>query len=210
MRFPTVTVPHVLLALVAATLLAPGVFSWSLAEEPVRRTPGPQADGSVVLPTQWSLRPIGKQVEVGDFPVNIAIHPDGRHAVILHCGFGPHELAVIDLETRKVLSRTRIDEAFQGLAFDGTGNRLWVSGGAAETLLPFRFEAGALVPLEAVPLRDEKLRGIPAGIAVSSTATTLYAANVWGHSVSRVRLAAADGVPVIDELPLSAEAPAPA
>ena len=113
MRFPTASVPRVLLVLVAATLLTPGVYSWSLAEEPIRRTPGPQADGSVVLPNQWSLRPTGKQVEVGDFPVNIAIHPDGRHAVILHCGFGPHELAVIDLETRKVLSRTRIDEAFQ-------------------------------------------------------------------------------------------------
>ena len=210
MRFPKVSVPRALFVLVAATLLTPGVFSWSLAEEPVRRTPGPQADGSVVLPNQWSLRPAGKQVEVGDFPVNIAIHPDGRHAVILHCGFGPHELAVIDLETRKVLSSTRIDEAFQGLAFDGTGNRLWVSGGAAETLLPFRFEAGALVPLEAVPLRDEKLRGIPSGIAVDSTATTLYAANVWGQSVSRVQLAVADGAPVIDELLLSAEAPAPA
>ena len=149
-------------------------------------------------------------MEVGDFPVNIAIHPDGRHAVILHCGFGPHELALLDLETRKVLSRTRVDEAFQGLAFDSTGNRLYASGGAAETILPFRFESGALVPLEALPLRDEKLRGIPAGIAVDSTATTLYAANVWGHSVSRVRLTAADGVPIIDELLLSSEAPAPA
>jgi len=210
MRLPTVSVPSVLPLLVAATLLAPAFVFRALAEEPIRRTPGPQPDGSVVLPNQWSLRPAGKQVEVGDFPVNVAIHPDGRHAVVLHCGFGPHELAVIDLETRRVLSRTRVEEAFQGLAFDGTGNRLWASGGAAETILPFRFESGALVPLEAVPLRDEKLRGIPAGITVNSTATTLYAANVWGHSVSRVQLAAADGTATIDELLLGAEAPLPA
>ena len=210
MRFPRVTVPRVFPFLVAATLLAPAFAFRAPAEEPIRRTPGPQPDGSVVLPNQWSLRPAGKQVEVGDFPVNIALHPDGRHAVVLHCGFGPHELAVIDLETRKVLSRTRIEEAFQGLAFDGTGDRLYVSGGAAETILPFRFESGALVPLEAVPLRDEKLRGIPAGITIDSTATTLYAANVWGHSVSRVRLAVADGAAIIDELLLGAEAPASA
>ena len=210
MRFPTITLPRILPFLVAVTLLTPAAPTRALAKDPIRRTPGPQADGSVVLPNQWSLRPVGKQVEVGDFPVNIAIHPDGRHAVILHCGFGPHELALLDLETRKVLSRTRVDEAFQGLAFDSTGNRLYASGGAAETILPFRFESGALVPLEALPLRDEKLRGIPAGIAVDSTATTLYAANVWGHSVSRVRLTAADGVSIVDELLLSAEAPAPA
>ena len=210
MRFPTITLPRILPFLVAVTLLTPAAPTRALAEDPIRRTPGPQADGSVVLPNQWSLRPVGKQVEVEDFPVNIAIHPDGRHAVILHCGFGPHELALLDLETRKVLSRTRVDEAFQGLAFDSTGNRLYASGGAAETILPFRFESGALVPLEALPLRNEKLRGIPAGIAVDSTATTLYAANVWGHSVSRVRLTAADGVSIVDELLLSAEAPAPA
>ena len=59
-------------------------------------------------------------------------------------------------------------------------------------------------------LRDEKLRGIPAGITVDSNATTLYAANVWGHSVSRVRLAVADGAAIIDELLLGVEAPASA
>jgi len=187
------------------TLPRPGV-----AGDPVVRTPGPQPDGSVILPNQWSLRPVGKQVEVGDFPANIALHPDGRHAVVLHCGFGPHELAVLDVESRRVISRTRIDEAFQGLAFNGDGSRLYASGGGAETILPFRFEAGTLVPLEALPLRDEKLRGIPCGIAIDSHGTTLYAANVWGHSVSRVRLAAADGAPIIDELLLGDEAPAPA
>ena len=205
---PAVLHPILALVVAGATVLAsPTTVP---ADETPLRTPGPQADGSVILPNQWSLRPVGKQVEVGDFPVNIALHPDGRHAVVLHCGFGPHELAVIDIDARKVLSRTRIEEAFQGLTFDAAGNRLYVSGGAAETILPFRFDSGALVPLERLPLRDEKLRGIPCGIALDSTGTTLYAANVWGHSVSRVRLAVADGVPVIDELPLGGDGPAQA
>src|SRR5436189_6214189 len=37
--------------------------------------PGKQSDGSVLLPNQWSLRPVGKQVELGDFPINVAVHP---------------------------------------------------------------------------------------------------------------------------------------
>ncbi|RLS31027.1 MAG: YncE family protein [Planctomycetota bacterium] len=180
------------------------------ADETLPRIPGPQADGSVVLPNQWSLRPVGKQVEVGDFPVNIALHPDGRHAVVLHCGFGPHELAVIDIDSRAVLSRTRVDEAFQGMAFTPDGSRLLVSGGAAETILPFRFDDGALVRLPAVPLRDETIRGIPCGIAVDSAGTTLYAANVWGHSVSRVRFDQTNGPPGVDELLLGEAPPAPA
>ena len=138
--------------------------SHTLAAEPGPRTPGPQADGSVILPNQWSLRPAGRQVGVGDFPASIAMHPNGRHAVVLHCGHGPHELAVLDVVERKLLSQTRLEESFQGLAFSRDGDRLWVSGGAAETLLRFRFVEGTLVPDGSVALRDAKLRGIPCGI----------------------------------------------
>ena len=57
--------------------------------------PGGRADGSVLLPNQWSLRPVGRQVPVGDFPANMAVHPSGRYAAILHCGYGKHEVVVI-------------------------------------------------------------------------------------------------------------------
>jgi len=36
--------------------------------------PGLQPDGSVLLPNQWSLRPVGRASRVGDFPVNLALH----------------------------------------------------------------------------------------------------------------------------------------
>ena len=180
------------------------------APHPGRRTPGPQPDGSVILPNQWSLRPVGRQTVVGDFPVNIALHPDGRHAVVLHCGYGPHELAVLDIETRRILSRTRLDDAFQGLAFADGGTRLYVSGGSAETILAFRFEAGVLVPAGAVAVREPTVRGIPCGIALGPGGH-LYAANVWGHTVSVVSPATADHAAVVHpELLLGTVAPAPA
>ena len=47
------------------------------------RWPGKQPDGSVLLPNMWSLRPAGTQVDLADFPVNIALHPDGKFAVVL-------------------------------------------------------------------------------------------------------------------------------
>ncbi|MFM8284249.1 MAG: bifunctional YncE family protein/alkaline phosphatase family protein [Planctomycetaceae bacterium] len=175
---------------------------------PGARIPGAQSDGSVVLPNQWSLRPVGRQIEVGDFPAAIALHPDGRHAVVLHCGYGPHELAVIDVEERRVLSRTRVEESFQGIAFLPGGSRLVVSGGAAERLLLYRFEGGVLVPDGAIPLRDEKVRGIPCGIAVGPDGR-VYVANVWGHSLSVVEPRTADGQAAVGpELLLSDAAPA--
>ena len=50
--------------------------------DPVARPvlPGLGIDGDVQLPNQWSLRPAGRQTELGDFPVNIALHPSGQWA----------------------------------------------------------------------------------------------------------------------------------
>ncbi|MFM8579119.1 MAG: YncE family protein, partial [Planctomycetaceae bacterium] len=173
------------------------------------RTPGPQPDGSVVLPNQWSLRPVGRQVDVGDFPAAIAVHPSGSHAVVLHCGYGPHELVVLDVQSRRVVSRVAIDESFHGVAFNPAGSMVYASGGGGETILPFRFESGVLVPLTPIRLRDEKERGVPAGIALTSDGRTLVVANVWGHSVTRVRLDASP--PTVEHLPLTqAAVPAPA
>src|SRR5262245_41591777 len=76
--------------------------------EPSVVWPGRKADGSVLLPNQWSLRPVGRQLELGDFPVNIAIHPGGKFAAILHCGYGEHEIVVVDIAGNKIVSRTGI------------------------------------------------------------------------------------------------------
>ena len=55
----------------AGLLLATGVTTAVLAVD----LPGYRPDGSILLPNQWSLRPAGRQIELGDFPVNIALHP---------------------------------------------------------------------------------------------------------------------------------------
>src|SRR5579863_770620 len=94
----------------------PGVFELQCAPPKVE-LPGLRPDGSLLLPNQWSLRPAGRQVPLGDFPVNIAVHPGGRFVAILHCGYGPHEIIVVDVEGAKAVSRTKINEAFYGLEF---------------------------------------------------------------------------------------------
>jgi YVTN family beta-propeller protein len=53
----------------------------------------------------------------------------------------------------------------------------------------FAFKDGALSEHRHIVLRDPKQRAIPAGIAVAPSGRELYAANVWGHRVTRVDLA---------------------
>src|SRR5690349_19694514 len=101
---------------------------------PRRELPGVQAGGSILLPNQWSLHPAGKQIPLGDFPVNLALHPEGRWLAVLHAGYGEHEVTVFDLKRQKPVSRATIDQAFYGLCFSPDGRRLFASGGEDEVV----------------------------------------------------------------------------
>jgi DNA-binding beta-propeller fold protein YncE len=156
--------------------------------------PGPQADGAVRLPNQWTLRPIGRHVPLGDFPVNVAIHPAGRYAAVLHSGHGQHEVVVVDLAGAGLHSRVAIPESFYGLAFSPAGDRLYCSGAGSETIHTFGFKDGYLGDHQTLKLRESNQRGIPAGLTLARNGQVLYAANVLGQTVSEVRLADSKGV----------------
>ncbi len=149
--------------------------------------PGPQADGTVLLPNQWTLDPAGRQVTLGDFPVNIAVHPAGRHAAVLHCGYGPHEVVIVDLGSRAVSCRIPLPEAFYGLIFSPDGQRLYASGAGTEVVFAFEFRDGYLGAPQRLALRPAKERGIPCGLAISADGAELFVANVLGQSVSRLK-----------------------
>jgi DNA-binding beta-propeller fold protein YncE len=154
----------------------------------------------VLLPNQWALRPAGKQIRVGDFPVNIAVHPSGKWAAVLHAGHGQHEIVVLDLKTNTIVSRAPIEEAFYGLTFTKTGAQLYASGSGDEVLHGFAFADGYLSAHRTIPLRAAKIRGVPAGLVLSADGNTIYVCNLWAHSVSRVRLG--KDAPVITDLAL--------
>ncbi len=151
--------------------------------------PGPKRDGSILLPNGWSLRPVGRQIPLGDFPVNMALHPRLPLVAILHSGHGQHEIIVVDWKTRLVVARTPIAETFYGLTFSPQGDRLYASGASEEVVHEFSFKNRTPEWVKSIPLRDVRERGIPAGLAISRDGGTLFAANVWGQQVTRVDIA---------------------
>ena len=151
--------------------------------------PGHQPDGSVLLPNQWSIKPVGSQVKVGDFPVNLALHPDGLHAAVLHSGYGRHEIRILDLSTRQVLAQLPLDESFYGLAWSPDGTQLYASGAGAEVIHVFDFRDGVAANQRELHLRNEKEVGVPSGLAVSADGGALYVAEAWGQRVLKVAVA---------------------
>ncbi len=151
--------------------------------------PGQTADGAVRLPNQWFLRPVGKQILVGDFPENIAVHPSGKFAAVLHCGYGQHEIVVLEIASGKLVSRAALEESFYGITFSKDGRKVVCSGAGDEVVHTFTFADGYLSEPQAIKLRDANLRGVPAGLALSGDGQTLFVANVWAHRISVVDVA---------------------
>jgi DNA-binding beta-propeller fold protein YncE len=171
-----------MLGLAAAPLLAsPG---------PLRMLPGLQSDGSTLLHNQWSIRPAGRQVELGNFPTALAVHPDGHWAAVLHCGDGPHEVRIVDLSTGAITATAAVNEAFYGIAFSGDGRTLVCSGASDEVLHVFDFHEGRLAARPDVVLAPRTATAVPAGFALSRNAKTAIVACLWGQRVMRVDLAA--------------------
>ncbi len=150
--------------------------------------PGAKTDGSILLPNQWSLRPVGKQVALGDFPVNIAVHPSGKFAAVLHCGYGPHEIVFVDLASTRVTLRMPVNEAFYGLAFSHDGARLVASGAGDEVVHSYKVGERSLSDARAIRLRRADAKGVPCGVALSAFSPKLWVANVMGHQLNEVDL----------------------
>jgi YVTN family beta-propeller protein len=154
----------------------------------VRLLPGLQPGGAVQLSNQWSLRPAGRQVVLGDFPVNIAVHPSGKWLAILHAGYGDHEIIVVDTATQRKTTRVLLDQTFHGLAFSPDGKQLYASGGEFEVVHRFDFGEGLLSNRRKIRVAKESETFIPGGLALDSKGKNLFVCGTWGHAVALVPL----------------------
>ncbi len=145
--------------------------------------PGVQDSGAIMLPTQWLLNPAGRQIGIGDLPVNMAVHPDGRWLAILCAGYNEHEVVVVDLTTQRLVSRTILPQGFYGLSFNKAGDRIYASGGEFEVVHSWSFADGLLGNPKQLRVAPQSEKYVPAGVAVAEDGSTIYAACPWGHSV---------------------------
>ena len=119
------------------------------------QTPRATGDG-YLLPNGWRLSPVGRHVTLADYVLNLTPSPDGRSLVALHCGHGPHGLAVIDPATLEIRQQVPLRSAWLGLAWAPDGRTLYVSGGNATSRT-----APAVAPVYAFEFHDGRLSAQP-------------------------------------------------
>ena len=195
---------RILRSLVLLPLAVAAIAAIALAKEPTADRnlsslllPGPQPDRSVLLPNQWSLRPAGTNVEVGNFPVNLALCPRGAWVAVLHSGYGPNEAVIVDLKTARVASRVTLPKTFYGLCFSSDGKKLFVSGGEDNVVYQFRFADGKLSDRQTIKLPDRTTAQVTAGLAISPDDKWLYAACCLSSRLAVLPLAAEEKKPPI-------------
>lgn len=155
-----------------------------------RILPGVQPSGAVLLPNQWSLRPTGRQLTLGDFPVNVAIHPSGEWLAALHAGYGPHEVVIVELASARqhITSRVVVPQTFCGLCFSPDGKRLYASGAEDGVVHVFDFAGGYLSRSRPVAVAADGEKFVVGNLALDRTGSTLFVAGPFQDAVRLVPL----------------------
>ncbi|HWC65301.1 MAG TPA: YncE family protein, partial [Thermoanaerobaculia bacterium] len=148
--------------------------------------PGPRAGGAIRLHDGWTIRPAGRAVVVGTFPMAIAPLPGARAAVLL-CGFAEEGIDVVDLAhgTRR---RLPMPKAWLGLAASSDGKTLYASGGADNVVRVFEERSGEWTETQPFQLGREGDAIFPAGIAIDESHERLYAAENLAGRVAELDL----------------------
>src|SRR5438034_11193641 len=90
---------------------------------PARKLPGGSPAKGYLLPNGWTVTPAGEQIPVGDLPLALALHPDGKHLLLSNNGNGPHSIDVIEFTTRTLVSHSPVRVTWLGLAMVFAGPR---------------------------------------------------------------------------------------
>ena len=76
----------------------------------------------VLLPNGWAITPVGKQINLGDLPLNIAVSKDKNLLAVTNNGQSRQNLQLIDVQSEKIISDVDIDKSWYGLGFSATEN----------------------------------------------------------------------------------------
>jgi YVTN family beta-propeller protein len=157
------------------------VATAALALYETRRV-GRQPDGSFLTPTGQTLTPAGAHVEVSDRPLGMVLSPDGKSlAVVTGSNFAPRSLHLVDMASKAVTQTIPIGDSFVGVAFDASGQKLYVGGGKDNEIKIFERPATG----EFGQTASVKISGsAPSGLALSGDGRTLYVALNLKHALA--------------------------
>jgi len=139
----------------AAVLVVIAVLVCSAAPTMSPHVPGAVGNGRTRLPTGWYLSPAGTQIGVGDFPLGLAVSPDGALAAVTNSGWHAKSLDLVGLKAGARTQSVPLRDSWLGVTFIAGGAGLAVTEGHENRVLLFAIDGGRAV------LRDSIAIGPP-------------------------------------------------
>ena len=158
----------------------------------------------VLLPNGWTLTPVGKSIQLGDLPLNMAFSPDGRYIAVTNNGVSTQTIQLIDARNNNVLSTTEIAKSWLGLKFSSDSRFLYASCGNDNRIMKYKI-AGNNLEIESRIVLGKKwpVKISPAGIDINDKRSRLYVVTKENNSIYIINLETNE---VTKQIPLGAEA----
>ncbi len=140
--------------------------------------------GRVTLPNGWSLTPVGKQLPLGDLPLNIALSPDGKLAAVTNNGQSDQTIQLIDIENEQTLDTIIIAKSWLGLTFSNDGKYIYASGGNDNRIIKYSVRNNKLAGFDTIVIGKPWPERISiTGLAVDESAKKLYTVTKENNSL---------------------------
>ncbi|NIM35909.1 MAG: beta-propeller fold lactonase family protein [Hydrotalea flava] len=157
-----------------------------------------------MLPNGWSLTPAGKQLSLGDLPLNMAVSTSKKYLAVTNNGQSTQSIELFDAQQQLRLDSITIPKSWYGLVFGKNDQYLYVSGGNDNRILVYKINNSKLHLHDSIIL-DKKwpVKVSPAGIAVDHQQHQLYVVTKENNSLYIIDL---QKNTILSKLPLGAEA----
>ena len=156
-------------------------------------------NGRVVLPNRWGITKIGKSINLGDLPLNMAMGKFKKLLAVTNNGQSDQTIQLIDVKNQIVLDTFLIGKSWLGLAFGDHDKSLYVSGGNDNCILRFDIKDNKLSVRDTFKLgKPWPERISPAGLAIDEKRGLLYTVTKENNSLYVVNLNAKNDVKSFD------------
>jgi len=112
--------------------------------------PGKTVEGRMLLPNGWYITPAGKQIEVGDAPLNFDIDPDGNYAIVTNNGEGDQTVCIVDVKNGMATQSIPVGKSWLGIKFYNGGKNFALSGGNDNRIWLYSLDQGKAVLADSI------------------------------------------------------------
>ena len=138
---------------VTITLILVNIFIFTLTscvKNDHTNLPGRINNETILLPNHYRLTPAGKQIPVGDLPLNIVLSPDGKYLAVTNNGYSKQFISIIDVEKQEQVQTLPVRASFFGLDFSRDGNKLFASGGGKNLIYIFSRNGNSFIQTDSI------------------------------------------------------------